>query len=550
MATLHKIASQQRGYEARKWERQNGNALDYNVFLEYVPNFPNPGYYNLEETDRLDYIRSNSTLHDRKNITSEDLKTHLNYNSEFTSNNNSMIIKRQHFNYHGETTLKEEFGDDIVFNYQNKKQFKILYAMNKIDKMIQIPVKLLSPKFRKGRGSQTDLYKFVESLKKKSNPITYITGCSFIDDIQQTEEINTLLNIQKNQGLVENAESNPIMSINNQNEIVVHYIDRMHTNYKEVVRTKLYNNYTNPSTDQLGIFKHLSNNLSDKYNEVGCSKITKVFHALNQTVPDFGTPDDNINNLHMSLLPSLGKVSKQKLEITKKTVERHLRGKKTSNLIRGDLKDILETRSTIFGRKEYDGLGLNKCFEYTEEYFKIDVHRNELENMKRTDDPKNIKKWDDDNNVHYELWYYTDTNLNFENKTVLVIIIDKKYSTNDVDNNDTLEPPQKRSRMVCDDVFIESQSDHHFQIESDSDESEPDDSVVSSEHDDDDSSYRPGSSEEDESSSSSSVSFLSDDLEVIAQQRPLDDDTMSSLTETSSIFFPSRLHDPNEEDGI
>ena len=98
-------------------------------------------------------------------------------------------------------------------------------------------------------------------------------------------------------------------------------------------------------------------------------------------------------------------------------------------------------------------------------------------------------------------------------------------------------------------------------------ESEPDDSVVSSEHDDDDSSYRPGSSEEDESSSSSSgsVSLLSDDLEVIAQQRPLDDDTMSSLTETSSIFFPSpspawtpsgtggnfsRLHDPNEEDGI
>lgn len=95
-------------------------------------------------------------------------------------------------------------------------------------------------------------------------------------------------------------------------------------------------------------------------------------------------------------------------------------------------------------------------------------------------------------------------------------------------------------------------------------ESESDDSVVSSEHDDDDSSYRPGSSEEDESSSSSSgsVSLLSDDLEVIAQQRPLDDDTMSSLTETSSIFFPSpspmwtpsgtggRLHDPNEEDGI
>ena len=100
-------------------------------------------------------------------------------------------------------------------------------------------------------------------------------------------------------------------------------------------------------------------------------------------------------------------------------------------------------------------------------------------------------------------------------------------------------------------------------------ESEPDDSVVSSEHDDDDSSYRPGSSEEDESSSSSSgsVSLLSDDLEVIAQQRSLDDDTMSSLTETSSIFFPSpplspmwtasgtggnfsRLHDPNEEDGI
>lgn len=96
-------------------------------------------------------------------------------------------------------------------------------------------------------------------------------------------------------------------------------------------------------------------------------------------------------------------------------------------------------------------------------------------------------------------------------------------------------------------------------------ESEPDDSVVSSEHDDDDSSYRPGSSEEDESSSSGSVSLLSDDLEVIAQQRPLDDDTMSSLTETSSIFFPSpspmwtpsgtggnfsRLHDPNEEDGL
>lgn len=95
-------------------------------------------------------------------------------------------------------------------------------------------------------------------------------------------------------------------------------------------------------------------------------------------------------------------------------------------------------------------------------------------------------------------------------------------------------------------------------------ENESDDSVVSSEHDDDDSSYRPGSSEEDESSSSSSgsVSLLSDDLEVIAQQRPLDDDTMSSLTETSSIspspmWTPSgtggnfsRLHDPNEEDGI